>query len=99
MLDWCKGINIQEETAMNNSTSERIKKQMVGYAHLNKLTLHEKQIRLPNLTVEESLRQFLELESFAEATGSLTRLALFSKRSLRHILTRREAFRRLAEHA
>ena len=84
---------------MNNSTSEQIKKQMAGYAHLNKLTLHEKQIRLPELTVEESLRQFLELENFAEATGSLTRPALFSKRSLRHILTRREAFRKLSEHA
>ena len=84
---------------MNNSTSEQIKKQMAGYAHLNRLTLHEKKTRLPNLTVEESLRQFLELENFAEATGSLTRPALFSKRSLRHILTRREAFRKLSEHA
>ena len=66
---------------MNNSTSEQIKKQMAGYAHLNRLTLHEKQMRLPNLTVEESLRQFLELESFAEATGSLTKPVLFSRNS------------------
>ena len=84
---------------MNSGTSEHIKKQMAGYARLNKLTLSEKQIRLPNLTVEESLRQFLELESFAEATGSLTRPTLFSERSLQHILIRREAFRRLAEYA
>jgi len=84
---------------MSNNLAERIKQQLSGYARLNELTLFEKQNRLPHLSVEESLRQFLELETFAEASGSLTNPAVFSLHSLRHILTRRDAFRKLVENA
>lgn len=81
------------------SPSELMKQQMTGYAVLNRLTMREKKDRLPKLSLKESLRQFLELETFAEASGSLTKPSVFSLRSYRHILLQREAFRKLAEHA
>ena len=83
----------------SKSLSERMKQHISGYALLNRLTFREKRDRLPKLSVEESLRQFLELEIFAEASGSLTKPAVFSLRSFRHIIIQREAFRKLAEHA
>lgn len=81
------------------SLSESLKQHISGYALLNRLTLREKRDRLPLMSIEESLRQFLELETFAEASGSLTKPAVFSLRSFRHVLIQREAFRKLAEHA
>ena len=83
----------------SKNISERLKQQLAGYARLNRLTLCEKRDRLPKMSIEESLRQFLDLETFAEASGSLTKPAGFSLRSFRHILRQREAFRKLAEHA
>jgi hypothetical protein len=83
----------------SKSLSERLKLHISGFTHLNKLTLREKQNRLPHLSVEESLRQFLELETFAEASGSLTKPAAFSVQSFRHIFIQREAFRKLSENA
>ncbi|MFZ4856192.1 MAG: hypothetical protein ACOYL3_07330 [Desulfuromonadaceae bacterium] len=83
----------------SKNLSERLKLHLSGFAQLNKLTLREKRNRLPHLSVEESLCQFLELESFAEASGSLTKPAAFTLRSYRHIFVQREVFRKLAEHA
>ena len=79
--------------------AKQMKQHLAGFAQLNKLTLREKRDRLPSTSTEESLRQFLDLEAFAEASGALTTSVVFSLRSIRHLLARREVFRRLAEHA
>jgi hypothetical protein len=91
--------NVQVATMDHTHLVEKMKQHLSGFARLNQLTFREKRNRLPTLSTEESLRQFLDLEAFAEASGSLTNSTVFSIRSIRHILTRRDAFRRLAEHA
>jgi len=83
----------------DTTLAQQMKQHLAGFSQLNKLTLREKRNRLPNLSLEESLRQFLDLEAFAEASGSRIRSAAFSIRSIRHLLARREAFRESAEHA
>jgi len=75
---------------------ELVQKKLRGYAELNEWELQEGQARLPGLTVEQGIRQFLSLWRLAHQLAPDAE-RVFEEQHVAHRVKVRGRFRRIAE--
>lgn len=75
---------------------ELVRERLRGFVEFNKWELEEERKSLPRLTVEESVRQFLELCSFARSVAP-DAARVFAEQNIAHRVELRARFRKIAE--
>jgi len=76
--------------------SKLVRERLRGLAAFNEWELEEERESLPRLTVKESVRQFLELCSFARAVAP-DAAQIFSEHNIAHRVEVRARFKQVAE--